>query len=126
MSDLADILDNAVIKPERGNRWRFVAASKFCRAIATELSMLSDLATRAYSEAHDTSTFGKDISICYSSGCCGCIVALESVDFMPRPVWWKVSYFFDRDGREANVFVWSAPERQFFRRSIDWFNCRVG
>jgi hypothetical protein len=128
MSDLADISANAVIKPERGIFWRFVGASSRPSAwveVATGWTDLTADAVRAYSQSRSNHTFGENIVFKDSKRCCGCVVALHNQDVVPRPVWWRVSYFFDRDGSEANVFVWSAPERQFFRRSWDWFQVRV-
>jgi|SRR5688572_33230484 len=123
--DIASTDANAIIKPERGTRWRFLSTSKRCSAIATQLNELPPEQLFAYNMARTKNTFGLDFSICDSVGCCGAVVALAHPDMVPRWVWWRVTYFFDRDGKEANVFVWSDPERTFFRRSAEWFNCRV-
>lgn len=124
MSDIASNIGNAIIKPERGTRWRFVAASCRRSAVATSDDHLSDYAWRCYLAAQQTNTFGKDFSLVDSVGCCGCVVHLEHPDRVPCYIWWRVSFFFDRDGKEANVFVWSEPEKTFFRQSFDWFTRR--
>jgi hypothetical protein len=124
MSDIAGNIGNAIIKTERGTKWRFVAASKLRNAVARTVFHLSHDSEKVLLCASSEHTFGKSISLHDSESCCGCIVHLEHPDRVPSPVWWRVSYFFDRDGKEANVFVWSEPEKQFFRRSQEWFNKR--
>jgi hypothetical protein len=124
MSDIAGNIGNAIIKPERGNRRRIVAATRLHDGIATTDYRLSKSARPTFIVAQGENAFGKDFSLADSVVCGCCVVHLEHPDRVPSPVWWRVSYFFDRDGKEANVFVWSEPEKQFFRRSQEWFNKR--
>lgn len=116
MADIADISSNAVIRPGLKPCWRFVGMLGRDRSANCE----------AARTARKSSAFGSDVVLVTSDStrCCGAIVEMEPDGRISYRAWFEISYFFNRDGTEANVFVFNPFEKNFVRRGRGFFLSR--
>ncbi len=116
MADIADTSESAIIRPGLKPCWLFVGSLN-----APEVNYY------ARELAKKSNAFGADIQLVESDStrCCGAIVVTEFGCQMTRAAWLEVRYFLDRDGDEANVFVFDRFQKNFGRRGRAFFLRRL-
>lgn len=112
--DIADKSASAILRPGKVPVWRVVC--RFDNPFRTEMEK----------QAKRSGTFGADIElrIDYSQKCCGALFLPEENGGLLSHHFWRLQYFFERDGAEALVFEYDRWCRRFFARRLEELELR--
>jgi len=107
MSDLAEKSANAIIRPGMNFRWRMVAFWP------RDYKALSEAAVSPH-------TFGTEAVLVTSdsASCCGALFVSDGGGIQPLQ-FWRLEYFFSRDGKEARVFEYDKWSKHFHARRLE-------